>query len=399
MRVLSVLGQYQYGRPELGEGTEFANFLPAFKALGHEVHHFESWNKGRYADFAELNTRLVERVLQITPDVLFVVPLLYEVWIETLATIRSTLGVPIVMWMTDDSWKYNEASRFLANYADVVLTTDAGSLAKYRKDGFDNARLVQWAASHEGLQAPTPFEECEIDVSFVGAAHGDRKQKVDSLRNLGVAVECFGHGWPNGSVSTSDLRETVRKSRISLNFANSRGHNQLKARAFEVPGAGGLLVSEEMPGIAQWYRLGEEIVVAPNLQALAKASKDLLADPGLRDSIAWRGYLRTRADHTYYRRFEGVFESVASKARTHGVTEVLAARSREQIRQAAVLHVSTPIERALGRVASIAATAALGRSRGGRAARRLLFEISWRTLGERTYSARGLPGKLFYRES
>jgi len=34
-----------------------------------------------------------------------------------------------------------------------------------------------------------------------------------------------------------------------------------------------------------------------------------------------------------------------------------------------------------------------------RAARRLLFEISWRLGGRRTYSAAGLPGRLFYRES
>jgi spore maturation protein CgeB len=40
-----------------------------------------------------------------------------------------------------------------------------------------------------------------------------------------------------------------------------------------------------------------------------------------------------------------------------------------------------------------------GRYRGGRAARRILFEFSWRIFGETTYSARGLPGRLFYLDS
>jgi spore maturation protein CgeB len=40
-----------------------------------------------------------------------------------------------------------------------------------------------------------------------------------------------------------------------------------------------------------------------------------------------------------------------------------------------------------------------GPARGPRAARRLLFELSWRLCGPRTYSAQGWPGRLFYRES
>jgi spore maturation protein CgeB len=40
-----------------------------------------------------------------------------------------------------------------------------------------------------------------------------------------------------------------------------------------------------------------------------------------------------------------------------------------------------------------------GGRRGRRAARRALFEASWRLAGRRTYTAAGWPGRLFYRES
>jgi spore maturation protein CgeB len=40
-----------------------------------------------------------------------------------------------------------------------------------------------------------------------------------------------------------------------------------------------------------------------------------------------------------------------------------------------------------------------GKRRGARAARRLLFELSWRVAGAKTYRASGWPGRLFYRES
>ena len=42
---------------------------------------------------------------------------------------------------------------------------------------------------------------------------------------------------------------------------------------------------------------------------------------------------------------------------------------------------------------------AWGERRGERAARRLLFELSWRLCGAATYRASGLPGRLFYRAS
>jgi spore maturation protein CgeB len=44
-------------------------------------------------------------------------------------------------------------------------------------------------------------------------------------------------------------------------------------------------------------------------------------------------------------------------------------------------------------------TAVFGRQRGPRAARRLVYELSWRLGGAVTYGARGLPGRLFYTES
>jgi spore maturation protein CgeB len=40
-----------------------------------------------------------------------------------------------------------------------------------------------------------------------------------------------------------------------------------------------------------------------------------------------------------------------------------------------------------------------GQQRGSRAARRILFELSWRLCGKTTYSAAGWPGRIFYRES
>ena len=56
MKIFCAMGQYQYGDPSRGIGTEYAAFIPALRNLGHQVEHFEIWNREAYVDLAELIT-------------------------------------------------------------------------------------------------------------------------------------------------------------------------------------------------------------------------------------------------------------------------------------------------------------------------------------------------------
>src|SRR5690606_40857 len=71
----------------------------------------------------------------------------------------------------------------------------------------------------------------------------------------------------------------------------------------------------------------------------------------------------------------------------------------EEIAALAAAHATGPLHKFLRAVLVAPCRVLFGPRRGPRAARRLLYEISWRFAGERTYSARGLPGRLFYAES
>jgi len=55
MRVLCVLGEFNYGNPMRGRSYEYCNFIPALKNLGHEVEILESWNREKYESFIGLN--------------------------------------------------------------------------------------------------------------------------------------------------------------------------------------------------------------------------------------------------------------------------------------------------------------------------------------------------------
>lgn len=397
MKVLCVFGEHQYGDPARGIGTEYAAFMPALKRLGHEVIHFESWNRTRYQDFRELNRALLKTIEQQRPDVMLAVQMNYEIWLETLEIIKARRDVATVCWTTDDSWKYREVSRFIGRAYHAMTTTYEQVLPFYQRDRIPHVLLTQWAARLENLQEPLAADSCRYQVSFVGAAHGDRRERMSELERLGVDVSCFGHGWPSGSVDADEIPQIMRESVISLNFSNSKGENQVKARTFEVPGAGGFLLTENVAALEKFYIPGKEIVTFGSVQELAEKIKYYLAHPRERDAIARAGFARTSRDHTYDLRLKEVLDFAIQAQRdymemTPKVPVSSFEKASERYRQSRSLKILRAILVAL-------CVAIWGRRRGRRAARRLLFEASWRLFGAKTFSAAGWPGILFYSDS
>lgn len=400
MRILCVLGRHAYGRTERGESYEHANFLPALRALGHEVDHFESLDRGAYEDFAELNCQFVARVAAFRPDLVFCALLGYELWTETLDLVRSSGATAVLNWGTDDSWKYAQFTRFIAPHVDLYVTTYQSAYAAAQADGLDNVVLSQWAANGAALAAPIPAHACAYPVSFVGAAYGNRRRWISELAARGIEVACFGHGWPRGPVSTEEVRRIVRESVISLNFGDSDLHwrglvpyrsRQIKARIFEIPGAGGFLLTEPAAGLEQFYAIGGEIDFFRSADEAAQKIRHYLANPELRDRIAVAAHARTAREHTYAKRFAPLLEEALRRKRHAKATMAL----DDCIRA----HKASPGLRALRLLLTAPAVVLFGRQRGPRAARRLLFESSWRLAGAHTYTSRGWPGRMFYRES
>jgi spore maturation protein CgeB len=398
MNILCVLGRYAYGEPSRGEGYEYTNFIPALQRLGHHVTVFDSLDRRSHEDFAALNRALLRRVEEIRPDVVFCVLMQYEVWIETLRIIRKS-GVCVINWATDDSWKYPMSSRLIAKEFDVCVTTYPSLLSRYRRDGIGNVVLSQWAANADTLLPPLPAAECRYTVSFVGAAYGNRRALVDALRKAGISVTCFGHGWPSGPVDTNAIREIVRSSLISLNFSEGSqqglpevGSRQIKARIFEVPGYGGCLLTEETPGLERYFKSGEEVLTFSSVRDLPETVRSILAEPSRRDAIAWRGFQRVKREHTYEHRFSDILAHVKCSLPQTPIDwagfEVAAAQHRMSLGLKVLRYILTA-----------SGTVFWGRRRGPRAARRLVFELSWRLAADRTYCAAGWPGRMFYHES
>ena len=411
MKLLCVLGKYAYGHESRGLGYEYANFLPALKHLGAEVEVFDSLDRAAYAGFPDLNRDLLARALRYRPDVILFVLMHYEIWTETLDILKEELGAVLIHWATDDSWKYRQFSRLLAHHFDIHATTCRGAVAAARNDGLNNVVQTQWAASASALREPLDAEQCRYPVTFIGSNYGNRAAWLDSLRARGVEVTCFGHGWPGGAVPAERIPEIIRDSVISLNFGDSgivwegwlpARSRQIKARVFEVPGSGGFLLTEPAEDLDRYLVSGKEIETFASKDELASKIRHYLDHPAERNEIAAAGHLRVRREHTYENRFRDLMNQ-AETLRQRRAARLRASASSADVLPAfeniARSHHLTPALRILRWLLLLPCIAVWGRQRGPRAARRILFEISWRIAGARTYSARGWPGRLFSRES
>lgn len=402
MKILCVLSRFAYGKPERGENYDYVNFIPALNRLGHEVEIFDSGERHRYADFADLNLALLAHIDSFRPNMIFCVLMHYEVWIETLDIIRSNSPAVIVNWGTDDSWKFAQASRYFAKHIDLHVTTDWATEQAAQPAGFSNICGSQWAASSDKFSETLPSSECRFDVSFIGSMYGYRKDWIAELRKGEISVSCFGHGTENGVVSAAEIPEIYRTSRISLNFSgagqNSSGASgrQIKARTFEVPGAGGFLLSETAPCLQKYFDVEREIATFETADDLVTRVRYFLDRSHERDIIAKAGHARVVANHTYEHRFSDILQQVqpiifrrASVQWSLSLTaidqEVRRHRDNRFIAWVRPVLVG-PLSLFFG-------------ARGVRAARRLLFELSWRFVGESTYRASGWPGRVFFRES
>jgi spore maturation protein CgeB len=272
--------------------------------------------------------------------------------------------------------------------------------------GLGNVLLSQWAASATTSAEPCSSQSCRYDVSFVGSMYGYRAEWIAALRAGGIAVSCFGHGTENGVVSAAEIPEIFRTSRISLNFSGSGqnpggvgGHEQrqIKARTFEVPGAGGFLLTEVAPELERFFAIGTEIVAFASPGELVERARYYLVNPDERDAIARAGHARTIAEHTYEQRISQILEKLhplLAERRTRPWTlsaEALAVSVAQHRRQGLTGWIRSLLTASFSLV--------FGRDRGPRAARRFVYELSWRLAGVATYGARGLPGRLFYAES
>ena len=196
----------------------------------------------------------------------------------------------------------------------------AGALhAAYLAFGFDaflHAPLELTAGDRERFTA---------DVAFIGNWDAKREDWLTAFDGSGLRLAIWGGDywklrcrskylrscWRGREVIGGDFRRAVASAKVCVNILrpqNEGGHNM---RTFEVPGCGGLLLSEWSEDQARHFRPDVEAVYARSPRGMAKLAKQYCEDEPAREAIRAAGHARATME-TYRERAEEVVNAVLS---------------------------------------------------------------------------------------
>jgi len=341
MKIVPVFLRYDYGIKSRGDSLEYRGFYAALKQITPEVYPFwyDEYLINNKKD--ELQKQVVKFIDEVNPDIVFFILMRNEFSFQTFDYLKSKYIT--VNWFCDDRYRFENFTKYYAPHFTYAITTDKFALSKYRKIGYKNAILSQWASF--GCSENIDFEAIKYnyDISFVGSVSSYRKWIINILEKRGIKVQCFGAGWGDGRVSFEDMAEIFKTSKINLNISNSASYDirflfssiknlsafvmskkkieDVKARNFEIPAFGGFQLTNYAPPLEYYFEIGNEVAIYTSIEDLLLQINYYLDNEEKRREIMIDGYKRAMNEGTYLNRFKDIFEIVSSVDNKLGCVE------------------------------------------------------------------------------
>ena len=162
----------------------------------------------------KFNNELLSLVKTEKPDLFFAFMYTDELSQRVLLEIKKI--TKSVAWFADDYWRFFNYSKRWPPYFSYIVTTYSRAVEWYKKAGFENVILSQWACN-TSFYKPVEIKK-DIDVSFVGQRKSGRTKVIDALRAAGINVQCFGFGWPGGKVPQEEMLKIFSRRKKCLNL-------------------------------------------------------------------------------------------------------------------------------------------------------------------------------------
>ncbi|MHA1380669.1 MAG: CgeB family protein [Candidatus Helarchaeota archaeon] len=291
-----------------------------------------------------MNKLLLKKCKETSPDIALFFLYKNEFSFEMLDKIKNSKIISLG-WFSDDLWRFDNYTKYLAPHFNYCLTTSSRVLKKYKKISQDQVILTQWGANPKYYRKLNLRKN--IDISFIGTNYGNRKKIINSLKTAQINIRVFGKDWNKSPTNflidrikyfisnkfhihlRKNLNKTnyrieaniltfdnmiriINKSRLNLNLSTSSDlkTKQIKGRIFEITMCGGFLITEYLPEIEKYFKIDKEIVCYNSIEDLIEKTHYYLENPNLREKIALNGYKRSQKEHTYKKRFEKIFKII-----------------------------------------------------------------------------------------
>lgn len=326
MKILTCTPYYYYSSQKAIDPISIY-FTKIPEKMGHKVHFFDFMGQAR-----ENKDRMNDFFLSIIKgggyDLVIIATYDDEFYPETL--IEAKKYTILLAWNSDDDWRWEGYSSKWCKYYTYMVTTYHHIYKANHKD-YPNLLLSQWACSgiYDGLKVKK-----DINISFVGLAHGDRLRKI-SFINKRIPIKVYGMN----TVSAMNIKQRIKTSIASmlripfqkdrvLNYdevnniwncskvsftplQNSKLNTlQIKSRIFEMGLSGTVMLCDHNPAIYEYYEPGKEYVEYNDMAECVEKAKYLLSHEPERQRIANAYYKRTKAEHMWEGRIKKIFSEM-----------------------------------------------------------------------------------------
>ncbi|MBN2306157.1 MAG: glycosyltransferase [Anaerolineae bacterium] len=270
-------------------------------------------------DFRLRNRRLIEQAREFRPDVLVMVGDNGVILPETLAALKREHGAALVYGCGTSPIVFSRpVERAAAPLVDLVVANDFYHAIQWRELGARRVEALPMSAVDPDFHRAYDLTDEEraryaCDVGVVGTLvpanlYGERIAALEALREFDLGIWSVHEVPPSlrpyhrGTALGADMLRITQAARIVINTHGDFMRYGGNMRLFEVCGVGAFQVTDDRPGIAQWFTVGEHLVTYRDHDHLRELVAHYLDHPTERQQIAAAGQAHVYAHHTYDQR-------------------------------------------------------------------------------------------------
>lgn len=263
--------------------------------------------------FDQLTQRVMEAANKFKPDVvLFRRPLEFSA--RMIRTLRAAHPAIYASFNNDDPFstayrdrRWRTLRRAIPEF-DVHFAFRACNLEQYRSAGARHVAL--WEPFYTPwLHIPAvPAAPPAPDFHLLFAMHAEADERREALLSLlaaGIRVEVHSWNWAavfgeaeakridaKPPIWEADYVAAIGKAAATLCFFSKQNNDELTSRVFEIPAAGGLLLSWRTPRLEALFKDREEAFFFSTTDELLSIVQQLARDPHAVDAAKQRGQQR-----------------------------------------------------------------------------------------------------------
>jgi hypothetical protein len=274
------------------------------------------------------NRRLVDHARQYRPEVI-VLPGGNDVILpRTLARLKADHRAVLVYGCGTSPRLFSYSiERSAAALYDLVIANDQGHALEWQALGSPRVEVLPMSAVDPAFHYrrdlnPSELQRFGCEVGFVGTLvprhlYSRRIEALEALRGFDLAIWSIHEVPPSlrafyrGPTLGEEMMRAISGAKIVVNPHGDFMRYGGNLRLFEACGAGAMQITDDLPGVHQWFRAGEHLAIFMSATQLAAQVSHYLADHDERRRISAAGQAHVYAHHTYDERMARLMDRVA----------------------------------------------------------------------------------------